>query len=103
MTITRKLTAITTAIALAATTLGSVTTSASAHDWRDGNGGGRQYARNYDGGRDFRRSDDRDWGRHEGRNRYYARHRHHDNTGKYIALGVGALMLGILASEASHR
>ncbi len=108
MTITRKLTAITTAIALAATTLGSVTTSASAHDWRDGNGGGRQYARNYDGGRDggrdFRRSDDRDWGRHEGRNRYYARHRHHDNTGKYIALGVGALMLGILASEAGrHR
>lgn len=106
MTIPRKLTAITTAIALAATTLGSVTTSASAADWRDGNGGGRHYARDYDGrdgGRDLRRSDDRDWGRHEGRNRYYARHRRHNNTGKYIALGVGALMLGIIASEAGRR
>ena len=26
-----------------------------------------------------------------------------DNTGKYIALGVGALMLGIIASEAGRR
>ena len=81
-------------------------TSASADDWRDGNGGGRQYARDYDGGhdggRDFRRGDDRDW--RGGRDRYYARHRHHNNTGKYIALGVGALMLGIIASEAGrHR
>ena len=37
------------------------------------------------------------------RGRYaYGGHRHHDN-GKYIALGVGALMLGIIAAEASHR
>lgn len=105
MTITRKLTSITTAIALAATTLGSVATSANAADWGDGRRGG-EYSRDYDhhdGGRDFRRGDDRDWGRRHHRDRYHARHRRHDNTGKYIALGVGALMLGIIASEASHR
>ena len=26
-----------------------------------------------------------------------------DNTGKYIAIGAAALMLGIIASEASRR
>ena len=38
-----------------------------------------------------------------GRHDFYAyrRHKHHD-TGKYIALGVGALMLGIIASEAGR-
>ena len=47
--------------------------------------------------RDYGRG--RDGGRHD----FYAyrRHRHHD-TGKYIALGVGALMLGIIASEAGR-
>lgn len=106
MTITRKLTSITTAIALAATTLGAVSTSASAEGWGDGHRGGhQQYSRDYgrrDGGRDFRRHDDNGW--RGGRDRYYARHRgHRDHTGKYIALGVGALMLGIIASEASRR
>ena len=103
MTITRKLTAITTAIALAATTLGSVATAANAEGRHDGRGG-QQYARDYghrDGGRDFRRNDDRGW--RGGRDRYYARHHKRDNTGKYIALGVGALMLGIIASEVSRR
>jgi hypothetical protein len=35
--------------------------------------------------------------------RSYARRHHHDNTGKYVAIGVGALMLGIIAAEASRR
>ena len=98
MTISRKLTSITTAIALAAASLGTVTTSASAGGYRDGDGyGGRHYSRH--DGRGYRGDDYRG-----GRNRYSARHyRKRDNTGKYIALGVGALMLGIIASEASRR
>ena len=48
---------------------------------------GGDYGRGHDGGRhDFYA---------------YRRHKHHD-TGKYIALGVGALMLGIMASEAGR-
>jgi hypothetical protein len=96
MTISRKLTSITTAIALAAASLGTVTTSASAHDDR-----GDGYR---SGG--YSRHDDRGWrddGYRGGRDRYYARHKKRNNTGKYIALGVGALMLGIIASEASRR
>ena len=38
-----------------------------------------------------------------GRDRYYARHYKKNNTGKYIAIGAAALMLGIIASEASRR
>jgi hypothetical protein len=93
MTITRKLTSITTAIALAAASLGTLTTAASAHD-RDGyRGDGHRISRGYD--RDYRRG---------GRDRYYARHyRKRDNTGKYVAIGAAALMLGIIASEASRR
>ena len=96
MNTTRKFTSIVTAAALAATTMGPLATSASAEGWRDGRRGGPSYSH----------SDHRDFGKHrKHRGKYYAhrRHRKHDNTGKYIALGVGALMLGIIASEASRR
>ncbi len=96
MNIKRKLTSITTAAALAASALGPLATSASAEGWRDGRRGGPDYAY----------SERNDWkgGRHGKHNRYaHRRHRKHDNTGKYIALGVGALMLGIIASEAARR
>ena len=73
MTISRKFTSVATAIALAVTSLGTLTTAASAHD-------------GYRGGRD----------------RYYGRKKR-NNTGKYIAIGAAALMLGIIASEASRR
>jgi len=96
MTITRKITSFATAAALAATALGPLATSASAEGWRDGRRGGPNYAY----------SEHNNWkGGHRGHGRRYAhrRHRrHHDNTGKYIALGVGALMLGIIASEAAR-
>ena len=97
MTISRKLTSITTAIAIAVASFGPLATSASAGGYRGGDGyGGRHYSRHDDRGY---RGDG-----YRGRNRYYARHyRKRDNTGKYIALGVGALMLGIIASEASRR
>ena len=117
MTISRKLTSITTAIAIAVASFGPLATSASAGGYRDGDGyGGRHYSRHDDrgyrggdgyGGRHYSRHDDRGYrgdGYRGGRDRYYARHyRKRDNTGKYIALGVGALMLGIIASEASRR
>jgi hypothetical protein len=98
MTITRKFTSIATAAALAATALGPLATSASAEGWRDGRRGGPDYAY----------SQQHNWkgDRHGKRHRYgHRHHRHHkrDNTGKYIALGVGALMLGIIASEAARR
>ncbi len=97
MTITRKLTSITTAVALAATALVPMTTAASAEGWHDGNRGrDNGYARS--------ERHDFDRNRHDDGGRYrYAHRRHHDNTGKYIALGVGALMLGIIASEAGRR
>ncbi|MBC7833238.1 MAG: hypothetical protein H7Y62_14600 [Hyphomicrobium sp.] len=105
MTISRKLTSITTAIALAAASLGAVSTTASAGGYRGGEGyyggggyggGGRHYSRSYDGG--YRG----DYGHRGGRDRYYARKKK-NNTGKYIAIGAAALMLGIIASEASRR
>lgn len=97
MTISRKLTSIATAAAIAVTSLGSLTTAASAHD-RDGYGYGRGgYDRGYDRHDGYRR----DYGYRGGRDRYYARRK--DHTGKYVAIGAAALMLGIIASEASRR
>ena len=100
MTISRKLTSITTAIALAAASLGAVSTTAGAGGYRGGEGyyggGGRHYSRSYDGG--YRG----DYGHRGGRDRYYAGKKK-NNTGKYIAIGAAALMLGIIASEASRR
>jgi Spy/CpxP family protein refolding chaperone len=96
MNTTRKLTSIATAAALAASALGPLATSASAEGWRDGRRGGPDYAY----------SERNNWkGGHRKHRRYGHHRRHHkrDNTGKYIALGVGALMLGIIASEASRR
>ena len=96
MTIMRKFTSLATAAALAATALGPLATSASAEGWRDGRRGGPDYAY----------SERHDWkGGHRKHRRFGHHHRRHhkrDNTGKYIALGVGALMLGIIASEAAR-
>jgi hypothetical protein len=103
MNIPRKFTAIATAAAVAVTALGPLTTSASAEGWRDGRRGGPEVT--------YVRGEKRNWKRgkrHAGKHRRWDDRRHHrrhkrDNTGKYIALGVGALMLGIIASEASRR
>jgi Spy/CpxP family protein refolding chaperone len=108
MMIKRTLTSLTAAVALTATTLAPMATSASADPWHNGHHDG--YARSdrgdWDrGDRDWNRGRDRgDWdSRGHGRHDFYAyrRHKHHD-TRKYIALGIGALMLGIMASEAGH-
>jgi len=100
MNIKRKLTSLTAAVALAATTLVPIATSANAEPW---NGGHRYggYAHNDRG--DYGHGGDYGRGRDGGRHDFYAyrRHMHHD-TGKYIALGGGALMLGIIASEAGR-
>jgi len=106
MNIKRKLTSLTAAVALAATTLVPIATSANAEPW---NGGHRYggFAHNdrgdYGRGGDYGHGGDYGRGRDGGRHDFYAyrRHKHHD-TGKYIALGVGALMLGIIASEAGR-
>jgi hypothetical protein len=118
MTITRKITAMTTAAALAFTAMAPLATTASAEGYRDGRHGGpeiiqvRGEKRDWNRGeRNFRRGDQRDWKRnkrHAKRYNHWDDRRHHrrhkrDNTGKYIALGIGALMLGIIASEASRR
>jgi hypothetical protein len=97
MTISRKLTSITTAMAIAVASFGPLATSASAGGYRDGDGyGGRHYSRHDDRG--YRG----DYGYRGGRDRYYGRKKK-NNTGKYIAIGAAALMLGIIASEASRR
>jgi hypothetical protein len=100
MTISRKLTSIATAAAIAVTSLGSFTTAASAYD--RGGYRGDHHSR-YDGysRHDRHRGDYR--GYRGGRDRYYARNHRRNNTGKYVAIGAAALMLGILASEASRR
>ena len=90
MTITRSLTSVTVAAALAATTLGSMATAASADGWRDGRGG-------YHAARRF---GNRHW--NGGPRYHYAFRSKRDNTGRIIALGLGALMLGIIASQAGH-
>jgi hypothetical protein len=101
MTISRKLTSITTAMAIAVASFGPLATAASAggYDGYRGDGyGGRHYSR-HDGHGDYRH-----YGYRGGRDRYYSRnYRKRDNTGKYVAIGAAALMLGIIASEASRR
>jgi hypothetical protein len=101
MNIKRKLTSLTAAMALAAATLIPIATSANAEPW---NGGHRDGGYGHSDHGDWNRGGRGDWdGRDGGRHDFYAyrRHKHHDN-GKYIALGIGALMLGIMASEAGH-
>lgn len=95
MTITRKLTSTLTALAIAAASLAPLATSANAgprgYGYGYGHGHGHHYNHGYDGYRG-------------GRDRYYARHyRKKNNTGKYVAIGAAALMLGIIASEAGRR
>ena len=108
MTISRKLTSITTAIALAAASLGTVTTSASAGGYRGdgiyGHPGAYSHGYNRYDDRGYRGDHYRGDHYRGGRDRYYARHyKKKNNTGKYIAIGAAALMLGIIASEASRR
>ncbi len=97
MTIKRTMTSITATAVLAATTLAPV--AASAEPWNHNHGNNHAYSQRGDRGRGG------DHGNWNGRGRHdfyaYRRHKHH-NTGKYIALGIGALMLGIMASEAAH-
>jgi hypothetical protein len=90
----RRITSLTSAAVLAVTALGPLATSASAEGWRDGRRGGPHYAY----------AERNNWNdRNRGHSRHaHHRHRHRDHTGKYIALGVGALMLGIIASEAAR-
>ena len=78
MTISRTLTAMTVAVALAAASMGPFAAAASADGWRGGPRGrcGRGEASDLHGRR--------------------------DNAGKYIAIGVGAFMLGIIAAQ-THR
>ena len=59
-------------------------------DRRDGD---RRGSRHWDGDHDDGPRD----------HRRYGHRRHKDNTGKYIAIGLGALMLGIIASEAGRH
>ena len=113
MNIKRKLTSLTTVVALAATTMAPMATSANAEPWNNGRDGGiyaqsgrGDWDRGGDRG-DWDRGGDRgDWNGHHrdgGRHDFYAyRHHKHHDTGKYIALGIGALMLGIMASEAGR-
>lgn len=101
MTIARKITGVTTAAAIAITALVPMATAASAEGWRGGNRGERHYA--YNDRRNFKkrhhaRKHDR---RHQ--RRHYVVRRKRDNTGKYIAIGVGALLLGAILADSAHR
>ena len=92
MTISRKLTSTLTALAIAAASFAPLATSANAGPRGHGHGYGNHYNHGYHGG--YR----------GGRDRYYGRHHHRkNNTGKYVAIGAAALMLGIIASEAGRR
>lgn len=92
MTISRTLTSLSVAAAVAASALIPLSSTA--------NAGSRHYggygARHYDGGHSYRHVAPRHYGYSYG---YRKKRRNH--VGPAIALGVGALMLGIIASE--HR
>jgi hypothetical protein len=92
MTISRALTSMTVAVALAAAAMGPFAAAANAEGWRGGHRGHHitRHAprRHWRGGRNHRRY-------------VYSRGRR-DNAGKYIAIGVGAFMLGIIAAQ-THR
>ncbi|MHA1573395.1 MAG: hypothetical protein ACTSX8_05325 [Alphaproteobacteria bacterium] len=92
MTVSRALTSMTVAVALAAASMGPFAAAANAEGWRDGHRGHHitRHAprRHWRGGRNHRRY-------------VYSRGRR-DNAGKYIAIGVGAFMLGIIAAQ-THR
>ena len=94
MTLKRNLTSLTVAASLTAAALGPMTTVANADGWRGGP--------NYTHTRAEKRNWNHGWRGNRDRHRYADRRYQHDNTGKYIALGVGALMLGIIASDAAR-
>ena len=102
MTIKTKLTSLAAATAVAASTLTPLAaTSAKAGGVYSGHGAelhyvGRRGKRHFNRG--HRRH--RNIARHNHRPYYYKKKR--KRTAKYIALGIGALMLGIIASQAAR-
>lgn len=102
MTIKTKLTSLAAATAVAASTLTPLATApAQAGGLYEGNGAKLHYVHRR-GKRHFHRGHrrHRHARRHHARPYYYKKKR--NRTGKYIALGVGALMLGIIASQAAR-
>ncbi|KWT71050.1 hypothetical protein APY04_0712 [Hyphomicrobium sulfonivorans] len=105
MTIARKFTAITTAAAIAIGSLGTLTTAAEAGPRHGGYGGGKHYSHGgpgYGHGH-YNRGHGHYKNRGHGHGHHHGHYRKKDNTGKYIAIGAAALMLGVIASEASRR
>ena len=105
MTLKSKMTSLAAATALA---VGSLTplaaTSAQAGGYYNGGHAGIHQVRSRHGKRHFRhgRRHNRHFNRHHNQHRYYYKKKR-NRTGKYIALGFGALMLGIIASQASRN
>ncbi len=110
MTIKTKLTSLAAASAIAASTFTPLAaTSAQAGGLYEGNGaqlhyvqrrGKRKFNRNRANRRNFARNHRRHANRHHAPPVYYKKKK--NRTGKYIAIGLGALMLGIIASQASR-
>jgi len=102
MTIYRSLTTMIIAAALAASAMAPIATVASADGWRNGRGGhhiARKAPRRHYIARNAPR---RHWRGGRNHHRYIYRHRRRDKTGRYIAIGVGAFMLGLIAAQ-THR
>ena len=102
MTIARSLTSMIIAAALAASAMAPIATVASADGWRNGRGGhhiARKAPRRHYIARNAPR---RHWRGGRNHHRYIYRHRRRDKTGRYIAIGVGAFMLGLIAAQ-THR
>lgn len=102
MTIKSKLTSLAAATAIAASTFSPLAaTSAKAGGLYSGNGAELHYAGRRGRGYYKRGHRKHRYHRHHARPYYYKRKK--DRTGKYIALGIGALMLGIIASQAGRH
>ncbi len=96
--------------AIAAGSLVPLSTAASAHEWNhEGGGHAPRFERNFDNdrGEANRWSEHREhhqyngWSHNDGDEGGYRRHR--DHTGRYLALGAFATILGIaLASQQNH-
>lgn len=102
MSLKKKLTSLAAATAIAASSFTPLAaTSARAGGLYDGNGAKLHYVGKR-GRRHFHRGHrGRYYDRHHGHKYYHRKKR--KRTGKYIALGIGALMLGIIASQASRN
>ncbi len=81
----------TVAVALAAASMGPFAAAANAEGWRNGHRGHHV----------ARHAPRRHWQQGRRNHRRYVHHKR-DKTGKYIAIGLGAFMLGIIAAQA-HR